>query len=104
MNTFKRDYLPVIVGVPAAFVVSTIWYSPLLFGKQWFTLRSQWMHIAPGPHIASWKPLAELARETIVAYVLSMRVWSKRKPSCLRKLEQDISPVRTDVLVRLHVP
>src|ERR1700693_1028934 len=74
MNTFKRDYLPVIVAVLAAFVVSTIWYSPLLFGKQWVILRSQWMHIAPDPHIASWKPLAELARETIVAYVLSRLV------------------------------
>lgn len=71
MNTLKRDYLPVIVAVLAAFAVSSIWYSPLLFGKQWITLRSQWMHIAPNPHIASWKPLAEIARETIVAYVLS---------------------------------
>ena len=45
MNKFKRDYLPVIVAVLAAFVVSTIWFSPLLFGKPWVTLRSQWMHM-----------------------------------------------------------
>ena len=30
MNTFKRDYLLVI----AAFVVSSIWYGPMQFGKQ----------------------------------------------------------------------
>jgi hypothetical protein len=71
MNTFKRDHLPVIAAVLAAFVVSTIWYSPLLFGKQWVALRSQWMRIVPDPHIASWKPWVELARETIVAYVFS---------------------------------
>jgi hypothetical protein len=34
MNTFKRDYLPVIAAVIAACVVSSIWYSSLLFGKQ----------------------------------------------------------------------
>jgi Protein of unknown function (DUF1761) len=74
MNTFKRDVLPVIVAVLAASVVSAIWYSPLLFGRQWIALRSQWMHIPPNPHIASWKPFAELMRETLVAYVLSRLV------------------------------
>ncbi|SRR6266567_783962 len=71
MNTFKRDYLPVIVAVLAAFVVSAIWYSPLLFGKQWIALRSQYMPVTPNAHIAPWKPLVELIREVTVAYVLS---------------------------------
>jgi hypothetical protein len=74
VNTFKRDYLPVIAAVIAAFVVSSIWYSSVLFGKQWVALRSQWMHLDPDPYVAPWKPLVELARETIVAYVLSRLV------------------------------
>jgi hypothetical protein len=71
MNTFKRDYLPLIVAVLAAFVVSAIWYSPLLFGKQWIALRSQYMSVTPNAYIAPWKPLVELIREVTVAYVLS---------------------------------
>src|ERR1700680_5034086 len=71
MNTFKRDYLPVIVAVLAAFVVSAIWYSPLLFGKQWIALRSQYMSVTPNAYIAPWKPFVELIREDAVSYVLS---------------------------------
>jgi hypothetical protein len=70
MNTFKRDYLSVIVAVFAAFVVSAIWYSPLLFGKHWIALLSEYMHVTPNPHIVPWKPLMELALEAVAAYVL----------------------------------
>src|SRR6266568_1329915 len=71
MDKFKRDILPVIAAVFAAFVVSAIWYSPLLFGKQWIALRSQYMSVAPNAYIAPWKPLVEFIREVTVAYVLS---------------------------------
>lgn len=71
MTTFKRDYLPVILAVFAASLVSSVWYSSLLFGGQWIALRSQWMHTQPDSHIASWKPIAELLREFVVAYVIS---------------------------------
>ena len=65
MNKFKRDYLPVIVAVLAAFVVSTIWFSPLLFGKPWVTLRSQWMHIAHAP--SCFDSSAELCARQVIA-------------------------------------
>jgi len=71
MNSFKRDYLPVIAAVLAASVVSGIWYSSFLFGKQWIALRNQYLSVAPNADVAPWKPLVELIREVTVSYVLS---------------------------------
>jgi hypothetical protein len=70
MDLFKRTLLPVTAAVIAAALISAVWYSPLLFGKQWVALRSEALHVAPDPHIAPWKPLVELVREFVVAYVL----------------------------------
>jgi hypothetical protein len=74
MNVFKRTILPVIVALVAAAFISGIWYSPMLFGRQWMALRSQALHVAPDAYIAPWKPLVEVIREIVVAYVLTRLV------------------------------
>ena len=71
MNTFKRVYLPVIAAVVAAFIISAIWYSPMLFGRQWIQLRSEALHVVPNAQIAPWKPFVEFAREILIACVLA---------------------------------
>ena len=74
MNLFKRTILSVIVALVAAAFISGIWYSPMLFGRQWVALRSAALHVAPDPYIAPWKPLVEVIREIVVAYVLTRLV------------------------------
>lgn len=71
MNLIKRTVFPIIVAVVAAAFISGIWYSPMLFGKQWVALRSEALHVAPDPHIAPWKPIVEVIREIVVAYVVT---------------------------------
>lgn len=70
MNWFKRTLLPVAAGVITASVISAVWYSPLVFGRQWIALRSEVLHVAPDPYIAPWKPVVEFVREIVVAYVI----------------------------------
>lgn len=66
---FKLNWLPVLAAVVAAAVISGVWYSPAVCGKEWIALRSAngWV---PNAKIASWKPIAEIIREFVVAYVL----------------------------------
>jgi hypothetical protein len=33
------NFLAIIASVFAAFLISSFWYSPLLFGRQWLALR-----------------------------------------------------------------
>jgi hypothetical protein len=68
-NDLKLNWLPVLAAVIAAAVISGVWYSPLVFGKEWMALRSVngWV---PNAKIAPWKPLVEMVREFVVAYVL----------------------------------
>lgn len=74
MTLIKRTAFPVVVAVVAAAFISGIWYSPMLFGKQWVALRSEALHVAPDPHIASWKFIVEVIREIVVAYVITRLV------------------------------
>jgi hypothetical protein len=74
MHLFKRTLLPVIVAVVAAACISSIWYSPMLFGRQWMAIRSEALHVSPDAHIAPWKSLVEFVREFVVAYVLTRLV------------------------------
>jgi hypothetical protein len=74
MNLFKRTILPVIIALVAAAFISGLWYSPILFGRQWVALRSEALHVAADPYIAPWKPLVEIIREIVVAYVLTRLV------------------------------
>jgi hypothetical protein len=68
-NDLKQNWLPVIAAVIAAAVISGLWYSPLVFGKEWMALRNVngWV---PNAKVGPWKPLAEIVREFVVAYVL----------------------------------
>jgi len=65
------NYLAVIVAAAAAFVVGAVWYSPLLFGEAWMTLRA----MNPGDMADMTMPLGkmigEFVRVLVVAYVLA---------------------------------
>lgn len=74
MNVVKRTILPVTAALVTAMLISSIWYSPMLFGHPWVALRSEWLHVQPNAYIAPWKPLVEIMREIVVAYVLTRLV------------------------------
>ena len=63
------NFLAVIVAAFTAFVVSGLWYSPLLFGKQWLRLRG----IAPDavPKMRPPEVIGEILRTIIIAGVLA---------------------------------
>jgi hypothetical protein len=66
----KVSYLAMLAALIAAMVVSSLWYSPLLFGKQWIELSKS----AAGPTQTTMhasKILIDLVREFIVIYVLA---------------------------------
>jgi len=64
-------FLAVVAAVAAAFVVSSIWYSPLLFGRLWMELRAVSPDLTASPSMPAWKVLVELVRELVVGYVLA---------------------------------
>ena len=65
-----RDCLAILVAVAVAFVIGALWYSPLLFGKSYVTLRG----LNPAALAATRPPVGEMigefARVLIVAFVL----------------------------------
>ena len=63
----RINYFAVVVAVVAAFVVSSVWYSPLLFGKKFTELSG--VGSSAGPNAG--KILGELVRTLVVAYVLA---------------------------------
>ncbi len=67
----KMNYLAVIVAATAAFVVGPVWYSPLLFGDEWMTLRGMdsaaMAELTPPLRVL----IAEFVRVFVVAYVLA---------------------------------
>ncbi len=67
----RTSYSAVVAAVVAAFVVSSIWYSPFLFGRQWMELRSVSPAVTADVGMPVWKVLVELVRELVVAYVLA---------------------------------
>lgn len=67
----RINYLAVVAAVVAGVVVSTAWYSPLLFGRQWMELRAVVPAATSEAGMPAWKVLAELVRELVVAYVLA---------------------------------
>ncbi len=63
------NYLAVFVGAVAAFLVSSLYYSPLLFGNIWRAVDS----LSPGAITPSiGRVLVELARTVAIAYVLAL--------------------------------
>lgn len=69
-NRPKISYLSILVAVIGAAVVSSVWYSPFLFGKAWMELSG----VGAGAAMPIWKPLVDLVREAIVIYVLAMLI------------------------------
>lgn len=71
MKLIQRTLLPIMAAMVAAAVISGIWYSPMVIGGAWVSLRAEWLHVAPDAYIAPWKSLVELLREIIVATMLT---------------------------------
>ncbi len=63
----RMSYFPLLASAIAAFVASSVWYSPLLFGKQFIELSGGVGPIA-GPTVE--KIVGEFGRNFILAYVL----------------------------------
>lgn len=70
----RISYAAVVAAVVAAFVISSIWYGPFLFGKQLTELRDVSPASATDTSMPAWKVLVELVRELVVAYVLARLV------------------------------
>lgn len=72
----KVSYLAMVIALFAAIVVSSLWYSPLVFGKQWMELSGRDPAAATASTTHAWKILIDLVREFIVIYVLARLVTS----------------------------
>lgn len=68
-NDVKVNWLPLFAAVLTAVVISGVWYSPLALGKEWLALRSA-EGGASDPRLVPWRPVVELIREFVVAYVM----------------------------------
>lgn len=66
----RPNHWAVAAAVVAGAVVSSIWYSPLLFGSLWMELRDTAPGVAVHSSMPAWKVLVELVREVVVASVL----------------------------------
>lgn len=62
----QHNYWIIIATGLIAFVLSGIWYSPMVFGEVWETYRNP-----PNPEIPKWTMAFAPLRELIVAYVLA---------------------------------
>ncbi len=62
----QHNYWIIIATGLIAFVLSGIWYSPIVFGEVWETYRNP-----PNPEIPKWTMAFAPLRELIVAYVLA---------------------------------
>jgi uncharacterized protein DUF1761 len=60
------NYIAAVVTGLAAFALSLLWYSPLLFGNIWMALRNAAVHPLPG-----WTFLFAPLREIITAFLLT---------------------------------
>jgi hypothetical protein len=65
----RVNYLALAVVVLVAFVASSLWYSPLLFGRQFLELSGL---PTPAPNAA--KALSELLRTFVLAFVIARLV------------------------------
>ena len=63
----RVNFLALTVVVVVAFIASSFWYSPLLFGRQFLELSG--LATAPTPNAA--KALCELFRTFVLAYVVA---------------------------------
>ena len=73
-NLSRISYLAIVAGLAAAALVSSVLYSPFLFGRQWMALRSVKSVGAVEKPMPEWKMLVDLVRELVVVYVLARLV------------------------------
>ena len=67
----KVNYVAILAAAAAAFGVGAVWYSPLLFGETWMTLRGMDPTAITGASMPAGEMLGEFARWLIVGYVVS---------------------------------
>jgi hypothetical protein len=67
----RISHLAIVVALAAAAVVSSVWYSPFLFGKQWDELRNANSVGVADMAMPAWKIAVDLVRELVVVYVLA---------------------------------
>ncbi len=65
------NYWAVLVAAVAAFIEGALWYTPLLFGKQWLALRGVSPEAGADRKIPAWKLVAQFVRDLVVAFVLA---------------------------------
>jgi hypothetical protein len=64
-SEMKVTYLPVLAAVLSAVMISGVWYSPLVLGREWMALRSAEGGVSD-PRLVPWRPVVELIRESVV--------------------------------------
>jgi hypothetical protein len=65
----KLNFIAILVTGITAFMLSILWYSPLMFGNIWELYRHP-----PNPSIPQWTMLFAPLREIIAAYVLALLI------------------------------
>lgn len=66
----RMNFLAISVAVVVAFIASSLWYSPLLFGREFLELSGAASNSSPN----AVKALCELLRTFILAYVIARLV------------------------------
>lgn len=66
----RVNFIAVFAVVVVAFIASSLWYSPLLFGREFLQLSG--MTASAGPNM--WKVACELLRTFVLAYLLARLV------------------------------
>lgn len=64
----RINYWAVVVAAIAAFVMSAVWYSPLLFGKVWMELRGM---NPTDVKMSAGMMIGEFVRTLVIAYVFA---------------------------------
>jgi hypothetical protein len=70
----RTKSLALVVAVVAAFIASSLWYSPLLFGREWVELSCPGVTTSPVPS----KIALELIRSFVLAYVIARLVAAQK--------------------------
>ncbi len=70
-DTSRISYFAIVTALFAAAVVSSVWYNPLLFGKQWMELSGIKRAGVGNTTLPAWKFSIDLVRELVVVYVLA---------------------------------
>jgi len=65
------NYRAVVAAAVAAILIGALWYSPLLFGNEYMVVRGANPSAAAGQSISSAEILSDVAKNAVVAFVLS---------------------------------